>query len=53
MEDMREERGIWEHGRYEERERNMGILQRGGKREEYGNMEERREEIGIWKKFKI
>ena len=32
MKVMREERGIWEYGREERRERNIGIWQRGGKR---------------------
>ena len=34
--ERREEREIWEYGSEEKRERNIGILQRGGKREQYG-----------------
>ena len=33
MENLSEDRGIWDYGRDEGRERNMGIWKRGGKRD--------------------
>ena len=47
MEERREERGIGEYGREEGRQRNREIWKRGGKREEYGNMEDMRDDKGI------
>ena len=50
MAEMREERKLLKCGREEGRGGNMGIWQKGGKREEYGFMEKRREDRGIWEK---
>ena len=47
MAERREDRAIWEYVREVKRERNVGIWKRGGKREEYWNTEEMREERGL------
>ena len=44
MAERRKERGILKYGRYEGRDRNMGIWKIHGKREEYGNITEMRKE---------
>ena len=48
MAERRKERGILKYGRYEGRDRNMGIWKICGKREEHGHLAEMRKERGIW-----